>query len=109
MQRPHQPQTQENPAAAYPPLSQGGGIVAFRGVCAEGLITHRTRGAPMSVQGQKQTLSGECSMSARPSKADIRRRGWDVRQVPLTEVAPRKSATLIRSLHRRGRGATEAR
>jgi hypothetical protein len=58
----------------------------------------------MSALGQKQTFRCVAVMSALPPKADIRRRGLDVRFVPKAEVGG-----IIRSRHRRARRAQVAR
>jgi hypothetical protein len=42
---------------------------------------------PMSALGQKQTLSNFSAMSALPPKADIAKRHWDVRFVPIGDIA----------------------
>jgi hypothetical protein len=41
----------------------------------------------MSVLGQKQTFAVQKGMSALPPKADIRRRLFDIRFVPIADIA----------------------
>jgi hypothetical protein len=47
----------------------------------------------MSALGQKRTSDCRPLMSALPPKADIAERNWDVRFVPIAEIAPLHSIT----------------
>jgi hypothetical protein len=57
----------------------------------------------MSALGQKQTFDWRPLMSSLPPKADIGERSWDVRFVPIADMA------LIRSPRPQAAGAYQAR
>jgi hypothetical protein len=63
--------------------------------CSPGdCVTRSPQGRPMSAMGQKRTSDSRLLMSALPPKADIAERQFDVRFVPIADIALRLRAQL---------------